>query len=140
MSITDELLASGLIERVPPDRAVAEAWVEAAHRHLAAARHIAQLDRAGAYSLTYNAARKAVTAHMIASGLRTRAVPGSHQAVARYAVHLDNNPSLVDLDVLRRNRHNAEYGTKVVGRQEVAHALEVATAIIAVVERLLSHN
>ncbi|HSJ29580.1 MAG TPA: hypothetical protein VLB67_15350 [Acidimicrobiia bacterium] len=138
MSITDELLASGLIERVPADPAVAEAWMEAAHRHLAAGRQIAQLDRAGAYSLTYDAARKAVTAHMIASGLRTRAVPGSHQAVARYAVHLGNDPSLVDFDVLRRNRNNAEYGTKVVGAQEVAHALEVATAIVALVQRRLA--
>ncbi len=138
MTSVDDLIRTGLIERVPPDRDTAAVWLADASRHLDAAAHILDIDRAGAYGLAYDAARKAVAAHMLVHGLRVRSVPGAHRSIALYAESLaSDSRDLARLDAMRRNRNRSEYGHRVFGRQEVAADLEHAQAIVALIHELL---
>ena len=142
MTISEELIREGLVEQVPADLLTARGWLEAAGRHLEAARAIADLDPAGAYSLTHDAARKAVAAMMLAEGLRTRAVPDSHRAVARFAESIGGDErealSLGRLDAMRRNRNRSEYGTRVFGSAEVTADLEYARRIVEIARRRIA--
>lgn len=137
--MVDELVARRMIERVPPDPDTARAWLEDADRHLEAASRILDVDLAGAYSLIYDAARKAMAAVMLAEGLRARAVPGSHQAVARFAETIaagdTDLATLQRLDAMRRNRNRSEYGRRVFGRAEVERDLAHARRMVAIASR-----
>ena len=62
-----------------------EGELEAARRHLRSAARVADDDPDAAYALLYDSARKAVTAHMLAAGLRPRNAPAAHEATALYA-------------------------------------------------------
>lgn len=131
MTVIDQLLKEGLIESAPADSQTARLWIADAHRHLEAARQIAEIDRAGAYSLSYDAARKSLTAHMLSSGWRPRSVPGAHWAVARYAAALPSaTAALRRFDDMRRIRNRSEYGVRALGDQEVADAIETAAVIV----------
>ncbi|MEU0553758.1 hypothetical protein [Dactylosporangium maewongense] len=105
------MLTKGLLERVPPSREHADAMIDQARRHLAAAGVIATVDPIGAYQLAYDAARKALTAVLENQGLRpTRA--GGHIAVLD-AVRAQVDPPLGGVlrpfDRMRRRRNDAEY-------------------------------
>jgi hypothetical protein len=79
------LLDEGRIEAVEPDVDAAKNKLEEAKRHLASAAAIADDDPEGAYSLVYDAARKAADAHMLANGYRaSKSKVGAHEATARY--------------------------------------------------------
>lgn len=64
------LVRTGRIEKVEPDVDAAASRLAAARRHLASAESIATIDPDGAYSLLYDAARKALDAHMLVNGYR----------------------------------------------------------------------
>lgn len=134
MTEVGDLIAEGAVERVPVDLETAGLWLDAAERHLVGAQRIAGVDPEGAYSLLYDAARKAVAAVMLSEGLRARAVPGSHRAVAEYARRIARSAPSRDhlrrLDAMRRNRNRAEYGTASLGSQIVADDLRHAAAIV----------
>jgi hypothetical protein len=107
----DDMLAKGSLERVPPSRTQADAMLDQARRHLAAAGTIATADPVGGYQLAYDAARKALTAVLENQGLRpTRA--GGHIAVLD-AVRAQLDPPLGGVlrpfDRMRRRRNDAEY-------------------------------
>lgn len=139
MTVIDQLLREGLIQSVEADTRTARAWIADARRHLEAAQRIIEIDRAGAYSLSYDAARKSLAAHMLASGLRTRSAPGAHWAVARYAAALSDAPAqLARFDDMRRTRNRSEYGVRVLGHQEVSDAINTAEAIVRFVETVLT--
>lgn len=131
-----DLIAEGLIERVPADPTTAAALLGAAGRHIAAAHRVVEVDPEGAYSLLYDAARKAIAAIMLSEGLRTRAVPGSHRAVAGFARRVDRSAPARDhlrrLDAMRRNRNRAEYGAASIGSQVVTDDLRHAEAIVEI--------
>jgi hypothetical protein len=86
--------------------------------------------------LLYDAARKAIAAMMLTEGLRARAVPGSHRAVAEYAVRSGNRKQdrahLERFDDIRRNRNRVEYGNATIGSQVVDNDLEHAAAIVEI--------
>ena len=82
MSIED-LVRARRLERVPADIDAAVRRLSSARRHLGSAALIARDDPDAAYALLYDAARKAVTAHMQGAGLRARNAPGAHEATAR---------------------------------------------------------
>lgn len=141
MTVIDQLLKDGLIESVPADSDTAHMWIADATRHLEAAQRIIEIDRAGAYSLSYDAARKSLTAHMLASGWRPRSVPGAHWAVARYAAALPAAPAeLGRFDDMRRTRNRSEYGVRVLGHREVSDAIDTAAAIVRFVRADLETN
>lgn len=134
----EALISAGRIEVVPADLAAAADRLTVVRTHLVAASAIAEIDPDGAYALAYDAARKAVTAHMLASGARPRNRSGSHQAVAQYAVaalgEANRAGTSRHLDRMRRTRNSGEYSGGTVTHRQATHAIQVATDLLALVE------
>jgi len=135
-----ELVAAGRLERVRPDKREARDLLRHAQAHLESAAAIAARDPAGAYQLAYDAARKAVTADMIASGYRVKTDrPGAHAATVAYAAEaladMADAASLRRLDRMRRLRNRSEYGGITLGAAQVAADLVHAGELVVVVER-----
>lgn len=80
-----DLLRDHRIERVTADVTAAWERVADAKTHLASSEKLAKSDPALAYVAIYDAARKAITAHMQANGYRAANRLGAHQAVGLYA-------------------------------------------------------
>jgi hypothetical protein len=115
------------------------AFLNDARRHLENASLILQRgDTNGAYALGYDAARKAVTAHMRLSGFRLRNRPRAHQAVIDYAnAALDapvTHEALANLDRIRRTRHAGEYRAGHIDPARVASDLRLIGVIVEAVE------
>lgn len=136
------MVATGRLGRVPanPDRA--HALLAQATRHLASAAELQNSDPPLAYVALYDAARKAILAHMLANGLRETARPGAHQAVVEYGqavlVDHDSSEALLRLDRLRRNRNRSEYESWEPTAEMLASDLKHAAAIVDLVAALLS--
>lgn len=134
------LVDQGRIEEVPPDEERARAILQEAERHLTSAGQIAATDPNGAYALLYDAARKAVSAHMLAGGYRATNAPGAHRTVVLYAESelADEAPEHVDhLDRMRRTRNRSEYGVRVFGKAEIHNDLEHASGVVSAVREQL---
>ena len=109
----EDLVREGLLDRVRPDIARSRELLADAQTHLTSAELIAHggRDLKGAYALLYDAARKAVAAHMLANGLRSKADrPGAHWAIVLYAecILAASHPSIERFDEMRRRRNRAE--------------------------------
>lgn len=137
----DPLVEKGLLERVEPDEAIAQELLAEARRHLTSAARIAGDDPNGAYQLLYDAARKALIAHMAASGVRVaRGRLGGHETTGKYgkvALSSAASEALANFDRMRRNRNRSEYELRFFDDDEVAADLEHARAIVAAVEAAL---
>lgn len=133
------LLAAGRLERVPADAATALARLERAEQHLVTAATLVGQDNEVAYGSLYDAARKAITAHMLAQGLRARATGGAHEAVGVYGVERVADPtgSINEFQQLRRRRNRSEYDDAVLGEQDVRTDLAHARNIVAAVRAAL---
>lgn len=134
----DQLLEKRLLERVEPDDAAARELLAEAERHLSSAERIASDDPNGAYQLLYDAARKALIAHMAAAGLRVvKGKLGGHETTGKYGkAALSSSASmesLANFDRMRRNRNRSEYELRFFDDDEVANDLEHAQAIVAAV-------
>jgi len=109
--VMDGLIADGLIQQVVPSREHADRLTAQARAHLASATSICADDPAGGYAMTYDAARKALTAVLENQGLRPT-TRGGHLAVYQ-AVRAQLSPPLGDIlasfDRMRRQRHEVEY-------------------------------
>ncbi len=107
----EQLLADRELERVPASRDHADHLVTQARKHLQSADGICDTDPAGAYALTYDAARKALTAILENQGLRPT-TRGGHIAVYQ-AVRAQLDPpmgtKLRPFDRMRRQRNDLEY-------------------------------
>jgi hypothetical protein len=112
-----------------------------AARHLRSSRAIAGDDPEGAYALLYDAARKAVDAHMSAAGYRASKVrPGSHEAIALYAREVFAGEYLDDgraLDRMRKQRNKAEYQAWHISAGRLAGDLVHADRLVEAVRREL---
>lgn len=130
----DELLNSGRLERVSVDEKAAAKSLDEARAHLRSAGLILADDPDGAYALLYDAARKAISAHMMARGLRASNQQGAHVNVGYYAVAEIEGTAVGSFDRLRRNRNRSEYGVRIFGDEELHRDLATATAIVQEVE------
>jgi hypothetical protein len=132
-----ELLGSGVIERVEPDRAAADRELFVARRHITTAASVARSDPTGAFAVGYDAIRKAITAHMRASGYRTRKGPGHHARIGRYAVAAIDAPEvtghLQGYDDLRLLRNQSQYEGLEVEPEEVDELIAHARAIVGAI-------
>jgi hypothetical protein len=90
--VVDELLARGRLTRVTSNRDLAETLLAQARAHLASGASVVQSDPAGAFTLVYDAARKALTAILVNQGLRAGG-DGAH-AVLLEAVMAQLDPPL----------------------------------------------
>ncbi|WP_199815149.1 MULTISPECIES: hypothetical protein [Streptomyces] len=76
----DDLIQRREVERVPASAGHAQAELAQARQHLASAKLLLDADPVGAYSLAYDAARKALAAVLMNQGLRATS-RGGHVAV-----------------------------------------------------------
>lgn len=140
----DQLIDRGELQRVVPDPVIADGLLEDSRRHLRSAARLCDNDPNAAFSILYDAARKACSALLEVQGLRATS-SGGHVAV-RAAVmaqfgDLPGGKALQSFDRLRRRRNAIEYpgGATSADEDEVAEGLERATGIVQYAERLVGH-
>ncbi len=135
------LVRDGRIERTTADLAAAWSRVDEATTHLLSSAALAATDPALAYVALYDAARKAVAAHMQAYGYRAANRPGAHQAVGLYAeATLASGaavPHVRAFDRMRQIRNRTEYDHEPITERLLTTDLSHAQAIVAAVEAAL---
>ncbi|MGH2786433.1 MAG: hypothetical protein ACRDJV_00810 [Actinomycetota bacterium] len=142
MTSFDDLVKKGRIEAVEADVAAAKDKLKEAKRHLASATAIADDDPEGAYSLVYDAARKAVDAHMLANGYRTsKSKLGAHEATARYVEAVIGGEYASDaraFNRMRKEQNRTEYGIWHISSSTLkidsVHAARIVEAVEASLE------
>jgi hypothetical protein len=130
-----DLLRTGRLQRVPADPETARARLRVAAQHLATARGLLAdgSDLEIAYVALYDAARKAVTAAMLAVGLRAANRSGAHEAVAAWCVEVlgPRSPASRRFDALRRRRNRSEYDDLALSHADVEVDLGDAAEIVS---------
>jgi hypothetical protein len=95
------------------------------------------VDAVGAFGLAYDAMRKAIVAHMRASGFRVRSGVGAHYQTGRYGLAALSGRGADDalraFDRLRSLRNRSEYRGALVKEADVDVALAHAHAVVEVV-------
>ena len=137
MTFIEKPLDEGRLELVKADTNAATTKLEEAKRHLQSAAAIADSDAEGAYSLLYDAARKAIDAHMLAHGYRaSKKKLGAHEATARYAAATIGGDYAADasaLDRMRKKRNRTEYDSWHISETtlegDLAHARRLVSAV-----------
>jgi hypothetical protein len=139
-SVVQELILEGRLDRVAANPKQASRMLRSCTQHLETADERAGADPTGCYALLYDAARKAVAAHMLFHGLRPTSRPGAHAAVVMYAeaeltrigaVHVAN------LDRMRRTRNDTQYEERPISESEVRNDLEHARSLVQILIREL---
>jgi hypothetical protein len=136
-----DLLREGRIDRVTPDIAAAWGRVAEAQVHFASSVTLAGSDPALAYVALYDAARKAITAHMQANGYRATNRLGAHQSVGLYAEAALGTgtalPHIKAFDRMRRVRNRSEYDDQPITERllstDLKHAQGIVAAVIAAI-------
>ncbi|MFJ6483092.1 hypothetical protein ACIQK6_23670 [Streptomyces sp. NPDC091682] len=134
-STVDALIAGGGLERVPASREAAEAELVRARTHVGSARQLAATDPEGAYTLAYDAARRALAAVLQNQGLRATS-RGGHTVIYE-AVRAQLDPPLGSMlrpfNRMRARRNEVEYRSS----EAPAVTPEEVTADLAKVEVLV---
>lgn len=137
----EQLLRDRHLQQVVPDDATVTALLQTASRHIATADSAVDDDPEGAYSLAYDAARKAATALMARQGLRPTSAGGHIAVVDVIRAQFPRVPGLTSLDRLRRRRNQSEYpqprSYDPIEPAEAAEAVAVARDCLASARRLL---
>ncbi len=140
-----EAIATRDLERVTANMAAAGDRVNDARRHVRSARSLADDDTSLAIAACHDAIRKAITAHMVANGLRPRGGDGAHRIVLEYARHqlgaVITADDLIEATEIRQDRALAEYGEFPSRRLDGAHiraAADVAERILNAVASALA--
>jgi hypothetical protein len=127
------MLASGQLERVPPNRLAADALLDKARTHLQSAAALAASDVDLAYDALHAANRKALTAVLLIQGLRpTRDAghTGIFEAV-RAQLHPPLGPTLTPYTRIRRARNAGDYLDELPATaDDVAADLPLCRAIV----------
>lgn len=137
----ERLLADRHLQQVVADGDTVAALLQAAARHVATAASAVDDDPEGAYSLAYDAARKAATALLAHQGLRPTSAGGHIAVVETVRAQFPKVPGLVSLDRLRRRRNQSEYpqprSYDPIEPEEATGAVAVARECLASARRLL---
>ncbi|MFJ8195335.1 hypothetical protein [Streptomyces sp. NPDC096152] len=141
-STVDALIGSGELERVPASQQAAEAELVRARKHVGSARKLLATDPEGAYTLAYDAARRALAAVLQNQGLRATS-RGGH-AVIYEAVRAQLDPPLGSLlrpfNRMRARRNEVEYRSSeapAVTPGEVEADLKKVEALIELAEKAI---
>jgi hypothetical protein len=133
----DDLVAAGALRRVEPDRAAAQRELATARQHLESARTLSGADETGALSMAYDAARKAIAAHMRAHGLRVGRGEGGHARMGEYGVAVfgdsEWSQAFRSFNRVRQVRNRSQYDAFAVEDADVQFALAQAEAIVTAV-------
>jgi len=137
-----ELVARGALRSVEPDPDAARRELTTAKQHIESSRAVADSDQTAALALAYEAARKAIAAHMRANGLRFGGRQGAHARMGEYGLAVFDDARLAEhfhaFDRVRQIRNRSQYDAFSVEDADVEYALEQAEAIVAAVEADLS--
>lgn len=137
-----EALATRAIDRIRPDMDAAGTRINDARATVKAARAIVSVSPSLAIAGCHDAARKAITAHMIASGYRPKRGEGALKIVIEYARAVFADALEADdidgVDDLRRDRADAEYGDFAQSRIDVDHIVAAAGLAERVVNAVAS--
>jgi hypothetical protein len=139
--VIDALLDKRHLQRVTADPGTAGALLTMSVHHAQSARTLGASDPEGAFSLAYDAARKAATALLAHQGLRPTTNGGHIVVVEAIRAQFPGVGGLKSLDRLRRRRNQGEYpdpnGYDPITPEEAAEAVTVAEATIDAARRLL---
>lgn len=140
----DELIAEGHLEAVPASRQAAEAELDRARTHVASARRLMTTDPEGAYTLAYDAARRALAAVLQNQGLRVTS-RGGHRGLYE-AVRAQLDPPLGAVlrpfNRMRSRRNEVEYRSSeapAVAPEEVGQDLPKVEALIDLAAKAIPH-
>ncbi|UWE12468.1 hypothetical protein [Actinacidiphila bryophytorum] len=141
-STVDALIADRSLERVPASRSAAEAELVRARTHVDSAQRLLESDPEGAYTLAYDAARRALAAVLQNQGLRATS-RGGHTAVYE-AVRAQLDPPLGSVlrpfNRMRVRRNEVEYRSSeapAVTSGEVAADVAKVEALIGLAEKAI---
>ena len=138
------LVRDGRVERVAADVAAAWTRLDEAKTHLTSSAVLSRTDPALAYVALYDAARKAIAAHMQARGYRAATRPGAHHVVALYAdATLATGVAVTHVrafDRMRQIRNRSEYEQQPITARVLTTDLEHAKEIVAAVEATLPNR
>ncbi|WP_314171782.1 hypothetical protein [Streptomyces winkii] len=141
-STVDEMISRRELERVPPSRQSAEAELERSRTHAGSARELMESDPEGAYTLAYDAARRALAAVLQNQGLRATS-RGGHRAVyetARAQLDPPLGSVIRPFNRMRVRRNEVEYRSSEapsVTPEEVAADLPKVEALIDLAEKTI---
>ncbi len=131
----DRLIQQGRLTRIAANRELAESHLTRARTHLAAAMTLRDLDPAGAFTLTYDAARLALAALLVNQGLRPRG-EGAHAVLLQVAIAQLEPPRQAEIrefDWMRRLRNDTQYpdtDRPSASADDVDQAIPAAQAIV----------
>ncbi|MFG2193078.1 hypothetical protein [Streptomyces sp. NPDC048639] len=141
-STVDALIGSGHLERVPASRQAAEAELVRARTHVGSAGQLLATDPEGAYTLAYDAARRALAAVLQNQGLRGTS-RGGHTVIYE-ALRAQLDPPLGSVlrpfNRMRARRNEVEYRSSeapTVTPEEVAADLKKVEALIELAEKAI---
>ena len=135
-------LTAGYLQKVKPDRRLAELYIEHAKLHLAASRQTLEIDATGSFQLAYDASRKALAAVLENQGLRATS-KGGHRAVEdalRAQLVPPMNKQINNFGWMRSLRNASEYPSferPTADRADTTRAHPIAEELIAMAEALL---
>ncbi len=138
----DELIKQARITRVAPNKALAQSYLVQARKHLEAATVVRELDPAGAFTLSYDAARQALAAVLVNQGLKPRGL-GAHAVLLDVVIAQLEPPrekAVREFDWMRRLRNDTQYpsGERAsAALDDVDQAIPAAAAIVNRVAELL---
>lgn len=142
-STIDALIASGELERVPASTEAAETELARARTHVVSARQLSATDPEGAYTLAYDAARRALAAVLQNQGLRATS-RGGHTVVYE-AVRAQLDPPLGSMlrpfNRMRARRNEVEYRSSeapAVSSDEVSADVTKVEALIELAEKTIA--
>lgn len=131
----DRLIGRSRLTRVAANRDLADNHLTQARTHLTAAATLRDLDPAGAFTLTYDAARLALAAVLVNQGLKPRG-EGAHAVLLEVAIAQLEPPrqsELREFDWMRRLRNDTQYpdiGRASATVDDVDQAIPAAQAIV----------
>ena len=138
----DHLLKQGRLTRVAANRDLAGRHLAQAEVHLKAALTLRDLDPAGAFTLSYDAARLSLAALLVNQGLKPRG-EGAHAVLLEVAIAQLEPPRQVEIrefDWMRRLRNETQYpdiDRPSASVDDVDQAIPAARAIVDRATRLI---
>jgi len=136
----DQMLASGQLERVPPNQEASDSLLAKASTHLLSAATLAASDVELAYDALHAANRKALTAVLLVQGLRPTRDAG-HTGVfeaVRAQLHPPLGATLAPYTRIRRARNAGDYLDELPATaDDIAADLPLCRAIVAMAVKVV---
>ena len=140
ISTINEMLGNKHLERVNASLERSIELLDAAERHVESAAGLSVSDPDGAYSLLYDAARKALAAVLQAQGLRPTSRGGHYAIQQAAAAQFTQGPPATafrSFGRLRRTRNQSEYDVSTVTADDIVADTPQVRAIVATARALV---